>query len=387
MLENMPKPSAFPLIYCINDTAIIYYCICCSGGILRNMSSFIAVHEDHRRTLRRTGVYPLLLRQLGSPSLTVVSNACGTLWNLSARCTEDQQRLRDLGAVGLLRSLVNSKHKMIAMGSTAALKNLLVPRSAAGRAHATDSKQLLAGASFGLHARRQRSLDRDFERHSDIGGDISAGPQRQLFGSSSQHSGWVMSSSAGGNLFPSGARPVITADQMDEASWRRLIDSAGGVKVAHGGGGGAISGSFPQHGIQRTFYDSQSVANSPAVHRRVPGHVITAAVSSSLDYGPPPVCSALVYNGWTGAAQVSNDHSDATARFDHLSRRMERVHFTDLPDCSQDEPINFSMKYRESTDAAGSPAVQRSSSSAAVADSGSSHSTRVGFCYPDVPVC
>ena len=119
------------------------------------MSSFIALHEDHRWTLRRTGVYPLLLRQLTSSSLTVVSNACGSLWNLSARCAEDQQRLRDIGAVALLRSLVNSKHKMIAMGSTAALKNLLVPRSAV---HA-DSKQ--SATSPGLHARRQRSLDRD----------------------------------------------------------------------------------------------------------------------------------------------------------------------------------------------------------------------------------
>ena len=52
----------------------------------------------------------------------------------------DLRRLRELGAVAMLRSLVNSKHKMIAMGSTAALKNLLVPRSAASH----DSKQHLA---------------------------------------------------------------------------------------------------------------------------------------------------------------------------------------------------------------------------------------------------
>jgi len=55
------------------------------------MSSYVAVHESHRRALRRTGIYSLLLHQLTSPSLTVVSNACGTLWNLSARCAEDQQ--------------------------------------------------------------------------------------------------------------------------------------------------------------------------------------------------------------------------------------------------------------------------------------------------------
>ena len=67
----------------------------------------------------------MLLRQLRSPSLTVVSNACGTLWNLSARCPQDQRLLWDLGAVPMLRSLIHSKHKMISMGSSAALKNLL----------------------------------------------------------------------------------------------------------------------------------------------------------------------------------------------------------------------------------------------------------------------
>ena len=67
----------------------------------------------------------MLLQQLKSPSLTVVSNACGTLWNLSARCAEDQRALWDMGAVSMLRSLVHSKHKMISMGSSAALKNLL----------------------------------------------------------------------------------------------------------------------------------------------------------------------------------------------------------------------------------------------------------------------
>ena len=324
-----------------------------SGGILRNMSSFIALHEDHRRTLRRTGVYQLLLRQLSSSSLTVVSNACGSLWNLSARCSEDQQRLRDLGAVGLLRSLVNSKHKMIAMGSTAALKNLLVPRSAAA-----GSKPLNQSASPGLHARRQRSLDRDFERHSDIA--EFAGPQRQLFVTGAQHSnGWVMSSSAGGNLFASGGggRPVVT-DPVEEANWRRVIDSAG-VKMAHSG---AVSGSSSfTHGVERTFHDTQSVDNSPAVHRRVPLSGMSAAVSSCLDYGQPvSTPMGASYNGWTSGMMMSNGPSNAG--FDLLSRRTERVHFNDLPDCSQDEPINFSMKYKESTDTGSSPAAQHPSS-------------------------
>lgn len=96
-----------------------------AGGILRNVSSHIAVREDYRQILRERDCLKVLLRQLESPSLTVVSNSCGTLWNLSARCERDQRYLWDRGAVPLLRSLVRSKHKMIAMGSGAALKNLL----------------------------------------------------------------------------------------------------------------------------------------------------------------------------------------------------------------------------------------------------------------------
>lgn len=98
------------------------------GGILRNVSSHIAVREDYRAILRKHKCLQTLLSHLKSPSLTVVSNACGTLWNLSARCPEDQKSLWEMGAVGMLRNLIHSKHKMISMGSSAALKNLLAAR-------------------------------------------------------------------------------------------------------------------------------------------------------------------------------------------------------------------------------------------------------------------
>ena len=70
-------------------------------------------------------VFQILLHQLRSPSLTIVSNACGTLWNLSARCEQDQSALRDMGAVAMLKNLIHSRHKMISSGSSAALRNLL----------------------------------------------------------------------------------------------------------------------------------------------------------------------------------------------------------------------------------------------------------------------
>ncbi|XP_055908567.1 uncharacterized protein LOC129943274 [Eupeodes corollae] len=95
-----------------------------AGGILRNVSSHIAVREDYRKILRERNCLAILLQQLKSESLTVVSNACGTLWNLSARSAEDQKFLWDNGAVPMLRSLIHSKHKLISEGSSAALKNL-----------------------------------------------------------------------------------------------------------------------------------------------------------------------------------------------------------------------------------------------------------------------
>lgn len=82
----------------------------------------------YRKVLREANCLVVLLRQLQSASLTVVSNACGTLWNLSARCPADQRSLVALGAVPMLTSLAHSKHRMIAMGASAALKNLLPVR-------------------------------------------------------------------------------------------------------------------------------------------------------------------------------------------------------------------------------------------------------------------
>ncbi len=64
----------------------------------------------------------------------------GTLWNLSARSSEDQKSLWDMGAVSMLRNLVHSKHKMISMGSAAALKNLLAARPAHMNFDGTDSR-------------------------------------------------------------------------------------------------------------------------------------------------------------------------------------------------------------------------------------------------------
>ncbi|XP_067659901.1 adenomatous polyposis coli protein-like isoform X2 [Haliotis asinina] len=132
------------------------------GGILRNVSSHIAVREDYRKVLRQHSCLQLLLKHLRSTSLTIVSNACGTLWNLSARCQEDQQALWEMGAVSMLRNLVHSKHKMISMGSAAALKNLLSARPAMKN---LDLDRISGSNRPGLHARKVRALEQELDEN------------------------------------------------------------------------------------------------------------------------------------------------------------------------------------------------------------------------------
>lgn len=138
-----------------------------AGGILRNVSSHIAVREDYRHILREHNCLKVLLQQLKSPSLTIVSNSCGTLWNLSARCQQDQQYLWDHGAVPMLRSLIHSKHKMIAMGSSAALKNLLNSKPGKNHNIALDStaRDLNLPILPTLGARKQKALEQELDQN------------------------------------------------------------------------------------------------------------------------------------------------------------------------------------------------------------------------------
>ncbi|XP_031627550.1 uncharacterized protein LOC116343560 [Contarinia nasturtii] len=132
-----------------------------AGGILHNVSSQIAVNEDYRKILRQGNCLGILLEQLKSESLTIVSNACGTLWNLSARCPEDQTFLWDNGAVPMLRSLIHSKHKMISHGSKVALKNLVNFRPGGMNRSGLDPVAKMMGLTElpTLSARKQRALE------------------------------------------------------------------------------------------------------------------------------------------------------------------------------------------------------------------------------------
>lgn len=132
-----------------------------AGGVLKNVSNHIAVSDTYRKILREKNCLSILLQQLKSESLTVVSNSCGTLWNLSARCPEDQKFLWDNGAVPMLRSLIHSKHKLISEGSSAALKNLVNFRPGSIGTSGMDSVAKSMGLKElpSLNARKQKALE------------------------------------------------------------------------------------------------------------------------------------------------------------------------------------------------------------------------------------
>uniref|UniRef100_A0A2K6SQ10 APC regulator of WNT signaling pathway 2 n=1 Tax=Saimiri boliviensis boliviensis TaxID=39432 RepID=A0A2K6SQ10_SAIBB len=132
----------------------------CKLGAVAHLTSGVL----DQQVLRDHNCLQTLLQHLTSHSLTIVSNACGTLWNLSARSARDQELLWDLGAVGMLRNLVHSKHKMIAMGSAAALRNLLAHRPAKHQAAATAVSPGSCVPS--LYVRKQRALEAELDaRH------------------------------------------------------------------------------------------------------------------------------------------------------------------------------------------------------------------------------
>ena len=95
------------------------------GGILKNLSVVIMQEEEYRRKFRESGGLAKLVQHLKSKNKTVLSNASGILWNLSARCQEDQRHLWDLGCIPLLDVLQTAHQKNIAECARGALRNLL----------------------------------------------------------------------------------------------------------------------------------------------------------------------------------------------------------------------------------------------------------------------
>ena len=95
------------------------------GGVLKNLSSVVSQEEEYRKRFRQAGGLAKLVQHLKSKNRTVLANATGILWNLSARCPENQKLLWDLGSIPLLDVLQSSKQRNIAENARGALRNLL----------------------------------------------------------------------------------------------------------------------------------------------------------------------------------------------------------------------------------------------------------------------
>ena len=120
-LASTNSTATTPTLLTRNQLAIVEN----SGGILRNISSYIVTQEDLLELLRSRQMIQFLLDQLKSSSLAIVSNACVTLSNLSVRSVQEQRKMIDLGAIQMLHKLTNSKHQTIQFGASKTLKNLL----------------------------------------------------------------------------------------------------------------------------------------------------------------------------------------------------------------------------------------------------------------------
>ena len=94
------------------------------GGILKNLSVVIK-DERYRKKFREAGGLEKLAMHLKSKNKTVLANATGILWNLSAHHYEDQKILWDLGCIPLLDIHRTSEHKSIRENARGALRNLL----------------------------------------------------------------------------------------------------------------------------------------------------------------------------------------------------------------------------------------------------------------------
>jgi len=118
------------------------------GGILRNISAVIMQEEEFRQKLRDSGCLPKLVQHLKSKNKVVLANACGILWNISARCPEDQKILWNLGCIPLLDVLKSSQHRNVAEYASKALRNLL----AYGKTNGLTSQSDIT--AYGNNARR-----------------------------------------------------------------------------------------------------------------------------------------------------------------------------------------------------------------------------------------
>lgn len=96
-----------------------------ASSLLRSLSVYCSKTHALRKILRESKLYTVILDHLLlSNNLNIVANACGILWSMSAKSTEEQVILLDLGADEKLTEMAKTSNKLISIISMATLKNL-----------------------------------------------------------------------------------------------------------------------------------------------------------------------------------------------------------------------------------------------------------------------
>lgn len=123
------------------------------GGVLRNLSNVMSQEQEYRTRFREAGGLDKLVQHLKGKNKVVLANATGILWNLSARCPENQKLLWDLGCIPLLDVLKTSSQKNISENARGALRNLL----AFGQSQGWTSRADLSSSSHARKAHKTHS--------------------------------------------------------------------------------------------------------------------------------------------------------------------------------------------------------------------------------------
>lgn len=267
---------------------------------------------SYRQILREHGCLPTLLQHLKSHSLTIVSNACGTLWNLSARDAKDQETLWELGAVGMLRNLIHSRHKMIAMGSAAALRNLMANRPARYK----DTSVVSPGAGApSLHARKQKALfeELDAQQLSETFDNIDNLSPKAAHRKGRGCNG---AGGGGGTTRPYANTPVLSSPKNGDGSKRISEDTAYARPV------------FPPN-VRASSDSLNSVTSADGYGNR----------------GKTKPSSEPFYSSDESAANKCCVYRKYPADLAHKIRSAN--HMADDDGAELDTPINYSLKYSD----------------------------------------
>lgn len=281
---------------------------------------------------------------------------------MSARCKEDQATLRELGATPMLRSLVHSRHKLIATASAAALKNL--DSFASGTSPLNGS----TGHSTSLQARKQKALEQEIDQTlTEMCDNIdplsplepAASPfDRRMYRSLGGHntaSQYGRSSTAPSLLPKSGSTPIR---QMRSSSLERK--SAPGVRQAVTPTGSAPPAP-PRLQVSRTAWHShENEISYGSLNYEEDDQPVNYSLKYTEEVGSVGVASRWVPSRpGNPSSQSANDAESKSQEQDENGEQMDSTTVkkaivlsayreTDLDE--PEHPTDFSLRYQEEDD-------------------------------------